>query len=114
MAEQWKTDLTLVVSDSSVEKISEAETIEATKNYSERKVIEIADETVDREIDFTDLGKVEEMLIISDNTISIKKDANTGTAIPCKVLYLSGTSFTTLFISNDSGETAKVKFIFGG
>lgn len=114
MAEQWKIDLTLVVSDSSVEKISEAETIEVTKNYSERKVMEIADSTTDKEIDFTDLGKVEEILIISDYPISIKKDANTGTAIIGKLFLLSGTSFTTLFVSNASGEDAKVKFIFGG
>ena len=112
--ENWQVDFSLVVSEGSVEKITETAVIEATKNYSERRNIEIADETVDKEINFSDLGKVEEVIIISDNPITIKIDTNTATGILGKFFYLSGTSVESLFVSNDSGEDAKVKFILGG
>ncbi len=114
MAENWQVDFSLVVSEGAVEKITEAEVIDATKNYSERRNITVADDTDDKAITFTDLGTVEEIIIISDQFIEIKKDADTATAIRCKFLYLSGTNFTSLYISNTSGENANVKIILGG
>lgn len=112
--ENWQVDFSLVVSEGAVEKITETEVVEATKNYSERRNISIADNTVDKAITFTDLGTVEELIIISDQFIDVKKNADTATAIRCKVLWLSGTDFTSLYISNDSGENANVKIILGG
>lgn len=114
MSETWNVTLALTVSNGSVETLNEAVEINETKNDIERRKITLADATDDQEVDLTDLGTVEELLVISDNPISLKKDVDSNTAILGKVFLLSGSSLTKLYLSNGSGNTATVKIIAGG
>lgn len=109
-----KCDITLAVSESNADVISELKTIDLDVDNTRRETIIVADETVDKEYAFTDLGKIEFLYLVASQEISIKPDLNTNTAITGKVFMFSGTSIESIFISNDSGSSANIRVIAGG
>jgi hypothetical protein len=115
MSATWKVDLALVIEENSNEIVNDTVAIEETKNKTQRFHVIISDETDDQEFDLSTLiGKAEEVLIISDNEITIKKDSDSATGIKCTKFLVSESDFEKIYISNDSGNDADVIIDVGG
>lgn len=116
MSATWKFTGDLLVKEGTAQTV-ETVSISETVNMNQKLTFVLADQEVDKEIDFALVigsGKAEELLIVSDKEITMKKDASTADGIVGKVFMFSRSDFSKVFLSNDSGDDARVEIVVGG
>ena len=116
MSATFKAILDLLIKEGSTQTV---ETISITENVNMNQKLSfvLPDDTTDKEVDFALIigtGTAEELWISSDKEITMKKDANTATGIKGKVFVFSRSDFDKIFLSNASGDDAKVDVVVGG
>ena len=116
MSATFKAVLDLLIKEGSTQTV---ETISITENVNMNQKLSfiLANNETDKEIDFALIigtGSAEELWISSDKEITMKKDATTATGIKGKVFVFSRSDFDKIFLSNASGDDAKVDVVVGG
>lgn len=109
-------DLTASIVESTKSSIVFSEKVSGTIEANNNLLIPVVTATTDKEVDLsTLLGSNADFLIISSpQIISVKLNANTNFANTGKLLVLTNTSVSKVFISNASGVDVDVKIIAGG
>lgn len=75
--------------------------------------MEVDNLTTDLAVSLGPLTTGQQILILSDQTVSFKLNSST-TAISCTTLFLDGASLTSLSVSNSSGSQAHVRIYMLG
>ncbi|HNR64699.1 MAG TPA: hypothetical protein PKJ95_00225 [Atribacterota bacterium] len=116
MEQSMVIDLTVSVSESTKSSTVYTTRVSSTIDANNTFYIPVPDLTTDKEVDLaTLLGSAAEYVIIdSPERISVKTNLNTNDAQVGKLIVLSGTSVSKVFITNASGEDIDVKIIAGG
>lgn len=84
-----------------------------SEDEAQSQFSEVADLTVDQAISLGGITTCVYLLMISDQTVSIKIN-NSATAIPGKVFFFKDTAITSLSVSNSSGNVANIRTIMAG
>ncbi len=116
MEQSMVIDLTVSVVESSKSSTVYSTKVTGTIEANNTFYIPVADQTTDKEVDLATLlgSNAEYVIIDSPERISVRTNASTNDAQTGKLIVLSGTSVSKVYISNTSGEDIDVKIIAGG
>ena len=108
--------LTASIVESTKSSIVFSEKVSGTIEANNNLLIPVDTGTTDKEIDLsTLLGSNADFIIVSSpQIISVKLNSSSNDAVTGKLLVLTNTAVSSLFISNSSGVDVDVKIIAGG